>query len=93
MMIRAFCLSGAAALLSTIPVSASADPNDYRENRANKVADCEKKLDEAQSRSEFREKAEECDHEIAKFDREWAEKGNREARERIRSRRYSDWDY
>ena len=93
MMIRAFALCGAAAVLAAIPASASADPNDYRENRANKVADCEKKLDEAQSRSEFRAKAEECEREIAKFDREWAEKGFREARQRLRSRRYSDWDY
>ena len=88
-MTRAFVLLSAAALLSAIPASASADPNDYRENRANKVADCKKKLREAQSRDEYREKAEECDRELAKFDREWAEKRYRERRE---ARRYRDWN-
>jgi hypothetical protein len=86
-MSRACLLFSAAALLAAIPGSARADPDDYRENRANKVADCKKKLREAQSRREYREKLEECDREIAKFDREWAEKRYRSRRE---AQRYRD---
>lgn len=88
-MTRTFVLFSAAVLLSAIPASASTDPNDYRENRANKVADCKKKLREAQSQDEYLEKAEECDRELAKFDREWAEKRDRERRE---ARGYRVWN-
>ena len=47
MKLRILGLGGPAALLALAAVPASADPNDYFENRANKVADCDKKLREA----------------------------------------------
>lgn len=88
-------MAGAVCSLAFTASAAHADPNDYRENRANKVADCDKKLREAHSRREYREKAEECDRELAKFDREWAEKRREQYRDRRDNggrRDYDDWD-
>ncbi|MDJ0641412.1 MAG: hypothetical protein QNJ15_01215 [Erythrobacter sp.] len=92
MKLRGMLVTVAAGMAFLGAGPAFADDDDYYENRANKVADCDKKLREAQSRREYYEKLEECDRELAKFDREWAEKRREERRKRRNERRYRDWD-
>lgn len=63
------CLAIAAALtLSAAP--AAADPDDHWEKQWEKRAECDEKLYEAKSRRDFYKKAEECNRELAKLDRE-----------------------
>ncbi|WP_447953386.1 hypothetical protein [Sphingopyxis chilensis] len=93
MLIRFAAFGVSALLLSGVP--AAADPGDYREDYRKKhwetVADCDKKLDEAKARREFRQKAFECDRELAKLDderRREAAKKRREAEKKWRERHH-----
>lgn len=103
MIARFLGFSTAALMIVSTPVVA--DPGDYRENyrekRWEKIADCDKKLYEAKDRREFRQKATECNRELAKLDREArreAAKEWREAEKKWRDRHrdydddYYDWD-
>lgn len=103
MLIRLIAVGASALIWTNVP--AVADPGDYRYDYRKKHmetrADCDKKLYEAKDRREYRQKAAECDRELAKLDlerRREAAKERHEAekkwRERDRDdRRHADhWD-
>ena len=92
------CLT-ATALVIAAPTSA--DPGDHWKKQWEKRADCDKKLYEAKSRRDFYQKADECNRELAKLDREQrkeAAKSWREAEKKWREHYrydegpYYDWD-
>ncbi len=100
MLIRFAAFGASALMLSGVPVAAN--PGDYREDYRKKhwemLADCDKKLDEAKDRREFRQKASECDRELAKLDHERRRDAAKEQREaakkwRERHRDGADDDY
>ena len=101
---RILFTAAAAALAAPLAIggAAQADPGDHMDKQWEKRAECDEKLTEAKSRRDFYKKAEECNRELAKLDREQrreAAKAWREAEkkwhERQRERwdgRYYDWD-
>ena len=95
------CLTVAAAALVLLVAPASADPGDQWKTWWEKRAECDEKLSEAKSRRDFRQKAAECNRELAKLDgeqRRKAIKAWRETEKRWRERHpdddggYHDWD-
>jgi hypothetical protein len=99
MMLRLLGVGAAALVAATSP--AAADPGDRAEKQWQKRAECDRKLHEAKSRRDFRQKAAECNWELAKLDREQrreAAKEWREAEKKWRERNryhdggYYDWD-
>lgn len=99
MLLRYAAIAAASALAFGAPVQA--DPGDHWKKHWEKRADCDKKLYEAKSRRDFYKKAEECNRELAKLEREqrreaikeWheAEKKWRERHRKFRGD-YYDWD-
>ena len=96
------CLTVAAAAVIATASPANADPGDHWKKQWEKRADCDKKLYEAKSRREFYQKADECNRELAKLDREQrkeAAKSWREAEKKWREHYryddgpYYDWDH
>lgn len=99
MMLRVLGLGATALALASSPVAA--DPDDHWKKQWEKRADCDKKLDEAKSPRDFYQKADECNRELAKLDREQRREAAKEWREsekkwRERNRYYEgsyyDWD-
>ncbi len=96
MLVRLIAFSASALVLTNGP--AVANPGDYlydyRKKHMETVADCDKKLDEAKDRREYRQKALERDRELAKLDHERhreAAKERSEAEKKWRER-YRDDD-
>lgn len=99
MLLRSIAIAATAAFVASAP--SSADPGDQWKKQWEKRADCDKKLYEAKSRRDFYKKAEECNRELAKLDREHRREAAKEWREsekkwRERNRydgeRYYEWD-
>lgn len=96
MLIRLIAVGASALIWTNVP--AVADPGDYRYDYRKKHmetrADCDKKLYEAKDRREYRQKAAECDRELAKLDLERRREAEKKWRERDRDdRRHADhWD-
>src|SRR3546814_15264604 len=91
MLVRRLTIA-AAFIVAAAP--AAADPDDRWEKQMEKRAECDEKLYEAKSRRDFYKKADECNRELAKLDREqrreaakeWYE-AEKKWRERQRDRR------
>lgn len=98
MLVRYLTIGATAFVMTAAP--AAADAGDQWKKQWEKRADCDKKLYEANSRRDFYKKAEECNRELAKLDREQrreAAKEWREAEKKWRERyrddgAYYDWD-
>lgn len=88
------CLTATAAAFVMSATPAAADPGDQWKKQWEKRGECNKKLYEAMSRRDFYKKANECNRELAKLDREQrkeAGKAWREAEKKWRER-HRDYD-
>src|SRR3546814_784043 len=76
MLVRRLTIA-AAFIVAAAP--AAADPDDRWEKQMEKRAECDEKLYEAKSRRDFYKKADECNRELAKLDREQRREADRKS--------------